>query len=99
MQACEYIYKSKRMVVSGIYIFMIIGRAFQVWTAGNSIVHFTFHILFIQSDMKVVGAQTYFKHHGSSQMKDINLKNICTKVNVGDKADIVNIICYKTLRL
>jgi len=85
MQACEYIYKSKRMVVSGIYIFMIIGRAFQVWTADNSIVHFTFHILFIQSDMKVVGAQTYFKHHGSSQMKDIDLKISAQKYMLATK--------------
>jgi len=53
---------------------MIIGRTFQTRTVDNFILHFTFLILFIQSDMKGVGAQTYFKHYNSSQMKDINLK-------------------------
>jgi len=64
---------------------MIIERTFQIWTADNSIVHFTFLILFIQSDMKVVGVQTYFKHRGSSQMKDINLKISAQKYMLATK--------------
>jgi len=85
MQACKYNYKSKRMAVSGACILMIIGRTLQTWNVDNFIIHFTFLILLIQSDMKGVGAQTYFKHYNSSQMKDINLKISAQKYMLATK--------------